>query len=134
MKWSYFFKLWITTLLLGSLIMLIYQIIFLNFTSWSEAGGLYIFNVFWSTAFSIPMFLIIAIIFFYLDFKKVEIKIARLIIISATVLGIILTLLLRAKELNSSIFVVLLIYSLSAIISGMIFKLKRKEPENISNL
>jgi hypothetical protein len=69
-----FFKYWVTTLLLGSLFMLIYQIIFLDFISFSEAGDLYIFNLFWSSTFSIPVFLVIAFLFFYLDNKKVEPK------------------------------------------------------------
>lgn len=77
--------------------------------------------------FSIPTFLIILILFHYLNLKKVEVEVARLVIMGVTILGIFITLFILVKKIPLDIFTS---FSLAAIISGMIFKLKRTENRN----
>ncbi|RFC55224.1 hypothetical protein DXU93_05225 [Brumimicrobium aurantiacum] len=80
---------------------------------------------------SIPVFLIILILFHYLKLKIVEVEIARIVIIGVTILGIFLTLFILVKKLPLDIFIP---FSIAAIISGMLIKLKRNvNQEDIPN-
>jgi len=125
MRWSYYFKNWITTLLLGTLFLMV--VIGFNSSIFTFSIDLYLFSLLFSAGFSIPTYTILAIVFNYFDDLEIDIKTVKVILISITVLGVIFTQLVAFKELN---FEVSISYSLSALISGILFKLKRNQPMN----
>jgi hypothetical protein len=121
MKWSYFYKHWFTTLLLGSVLTILV-----------ETKG-YIFNVsidwyliimMFSLIYSFPTFTIIAFVFEYFGKTEIDTKRAKTILILTTIFGVILTQLIVFGQ--PLVLELSLSFSIAAIISGMIFKLKRK--------
>src|SRR5690554_443881 len=122
MKWSYYFKHWLTTVFLGSLI-LVYS---MNSSSsfFTVSIEIYLFALLLSGFFSMPTFTVLAFVFNYLDEYEIDVKTVKTLLISITVLGVPLT---QWIGLNDISLEVTISYSLAAIISGMLFKLKRKD-------
>ncbi|RFC55223.1 hypothetical protein [Brumimicrobium aurantiacum] len=122
MRWSYFFKHWFTTVVLGTILcsLVLFNDIHIFWL---------MFGVFYVTLFSFPTFTLLAFIFQYLDKIAVETKKVKAILILSTISGVVLSELVIVQNITLEIT---LSYSLAAIISGMIFKLKSKEIENIS--
>ena len=124
MRWSYFFKHWMTTVLLGSLLFVIFLHFYRSFFVLDVL--FYMFLIFYSTILSFPTFTILAFVFNYLDRLEMDIKKKKAIFISVTTLGVLLTQLVIVRELILDVSVS---YSVAALISGMVFRLKRKNKE-----
>ncbi|WP_417265436.1 hypothetical protein [Brumimicrobium sp.] len=122
MKWSYYFKHWLTTVFLGSLI-LVYS---MNSSSsfFTVSIEIYLFALLLSGFFSMPTFTVLAFVFNYLDEYEIDVKTVKTLLISITLLGVPLTQWIGLNDISLEITIS---YSLAAIISGMLFKLKRKD-------
>lgn len=131
MRWTYFFKFWFTTVVLWALfLMLLLTSESSPFHYWRSIE-FYLVILLPITALSFPIFTILAFIFQYLNDLKVETKKGKFIIVSTTIIGMILTQLITAGSIDLKTTYIL---SISIIISGMLFKLKRKvNQEDISN-
>ncbi|WP_107037611.1 hypothetical protein [Brumimicrobium mesophilum] len=127
MRWSYFFKHWITTVLIGSLIYIFLNNITVPFFSTSIEWFLIL--ILFSAVFSFPTFIVLAFVFNYLENFEIEIKKVKVIQILSTISGVVLSELVIVQNITLE---TTLGYSLPAVISGMFFKLKKKETENIS--
>jgi len=122
MKWSYYFKHWLTTVFLGSLI-LVYS---MNSSSsfFTVSIEIYLFALLLSGFFSMPTFTVLAFVFNYLNEYEIDVKTVKTLLISITLLGVPLTQWIGLNDISLEITIS---YSLAAIISGMLFKLKRKD-------
>ncbi|WP_159038392.1 hypothetical protein [Brumimicrobium mesophilum] len=129
MRWSYYFKHWFTTVVLGSMIFMFLNDSTVPFSSSSFEW--FLIYILFSAAFSFPTFTILAVIFQYFDDIEVDLKTAKAVLISLTSLGVVLTQLIMTNDIS---FVISFSYSIAAIISGMLFKLRRKvNQEDIPN-
>ena len=126
MRWSYLFKHWGATLLLGPFMLLIQQFIYSAYFDLSGFIESYILLVGFSFLFSIPTFICCVILFNYLIDKEIGVKNAKLLIISTTVFGVFLSFLIIFGSVSLEFSIG---YSVAAIISGMMFKLKKIETD-----
>jgi hypothetical protein len=124
MNWSYLFKHWFGTLIMSPIIAQIIDLLMnknnqiLNFY---ESFPLFLlFGLFFST----PTYLLYSILFYYLKYKNIKIVYAKIILISFALLGIIITFWLISGTL---IYNGILIYCISSIITGTIFKIKNEK-------
>jgi hypothetical protein len=124
MDWSYLFKHWFGTLIMAPIIAQIIDLLMnknnqiLNFY---ESFPLFIlFGLFFST----PTYLLYSILFYYLKYKNIKNVYAKIILISFALLGIIITFWLISGTL---IYNGILIYCISSIITGTIFKIKTEK-------
>ncbi|MNH97295.1 hypothetical protein D3C73_499880 [compost metagenome] len=120
MNWSYIFKHWGTTILIAPIILSIYggfenQEVFNDMWlfPWILIGGMVL---------SLPTLLVYILIFYLLNHYKINLKWVKPILISLTVIGICSTCYLLSKTMSLG---PLLSYSLIAIASGMLFRLKK---------
>lgn len=127
MKWSYLFKHWIGTLLLGSLAIVRPKNMNFNSSVFYEIQDIFLNFVFVTgigLIISVPTFLLCALLFKIASEKSVNTLATKLLIILTTIFGIFLTFLL----IFDSFFVdATSTYVLAALISGMVFKLKKSE-------
>ncbi len=124
MNWSYLFKHWFGTLIMAPIIAQIIDLLMnknnqiLNFY---ESFSLFLlFGLFFST----PTYLLYSILFYYLKYKNIKNVYAKIILISFALLGIIITFWLISGTL---IYNGILIYCISSIITGTIFKIKNEK-------
>lgn len=124
MNWSYLFKHWFGTLIMAPIIAQIIDLLMnknnqiLNF---HESFPLFLlFGLFFST----PTYLLYSILFYYLKYKNIKNVYAKIILISFALLGIIITFWLISGTL---IYNGILIYCISSIITGTIFKIKNEK-------
>jgi hypothetical protein len=124
MNWSYLFKHWFGTLIMAPIIAQIIDLLMnknnqiLNFF---ESFPLFLlFGLFFST----PTYLLYSILFYYLNYKNIKNVFAKIILISFALLGITITFWLISGTL---IYNGILIYCISSIITGTIFKLKNEK-------
>ena len=124
MNWSYLFKHWFGTLIMSPIIAQIIDLLMnknnqiLNFY---ESFPLFLlFGLFFST----PTYLLYSILFYYLNYKNIKNVFAKIILISFALLGIIITFWLISGTL---IYNGILIYCISSIITGTIFKIKNEK-------
>src|SRR5690554_1877684 len=98
MKWSYYFKHWLTTVFLGSLI-LVYS---MNSSSsfFTVSIEIYLFALLLSGFFSMPTFTVLAFVFNYLNEYEIDVKTVKTLLISITLLGVPLT---RSEEHTSEL-------------------------------
>lgn len=124
MNWSYLFKHWFGTLIMAPIIAQIIDLLMnknnqiLNFY---ESFPLFLlFGLFFST----PTYLLYSILFYYLNYKNIKNVFAKIILTSFALLGITITFWLISGTL---IYNGILIYCISSIITGTIFKLKNEK-------
>jgi len=126
MNWCYLFKHWFSTLLLTPVIHLLVE-------KWDDLNQLTtmdfleLFPVFLilGFVFSIPTYFLYSILYYYL--AQLEFKYSKVILISFSVIGIVVTALIIKGTMMPN---VALAYCLSSIITGVSFKLNFKKIEN----
>ncbi|WP_439553909.1 hypothetical protein [Flavobacterium macrobrachii] len=125
MNWSYLFKHWFGTLLIGPIIVDI--IIYLNY---SKIGGLvevYPIALIFSLIFSAPTYIIYGIIYHFLYQKNVKGLYSKIILIVLAVSGVYITTIIIKGNMMDDIAIS---YSISSIITGLFFKLNFNNDHN----
>ena len=126
-EWSYLFKHWIFSLLLGSVISQI--IAFISVFYHSQAIGLLeffpiVFII--SLIFSIPTYIVYAFVYNYLSTKDLPILYSKTILNSIPIIGVFITTAFIGGTLS---YFIAVSYSISTIIIGVIFNLNFQEEE-----
>lgn len=120
-NWTFLFKHWVITLILGPIISQFIEC-FYNLSPHKIVALLEVYpiSLIFSFIFSIPTYIVYAIIFYFLGKNRINVNIAKLIVISIAVIGVILT----ATTIKGSLsFDIAISYSIASIIAGFIFKL-----------
>lgn len=123
MRWSYIFKHWGSTLLLGTTILMLVS--GFGFSSSSEIRDSLTWSIFYliaSTIYSVPTLIVYVLVFFILIKRNIDSKWIKLILIFVTVAGITLTTLLIDF---SSLKNLTIYYSLSSLVTGILFKIQK---------
>ena len=90
----------------------------------------YPISLLFSIAFSLPTFLIYLTCFYFLSKRNVNFVVAKLILIAISVLGIFITQTIIKGSMSNAIIIA---YSITSIIVGLILKLKKTETKIIDN-
>ena len=124
MNRNYSFKHWLTTLFFAPFLLTLYELLF-NPIKGQMVGLLEVYPVtlVFSLFFSLPTFIIYYFVFLHLIKKHTNPALTKLILISFTVFGIVTTETLIG---GSSSMTFIFSYSLSAIITGILLKIKIK--------
>lgn len=125
MNWSYLFKHWFATLLLAPIVAQII-VLFAGGGSHSLFGFFetYFLFVFFGLFFSTPTYFLYAYLFSFLKKKNTCLPLAKMILIAFAVSGIIITFWSIGGSWSHN---EMLSYGASSIISGLYFKLNRKQ-------
>ncbi len=131
MKFNYPLKHWLTTILLGPLFPIVFSLIFGEQYGQEENQiAFYPLFLLFSIAFSMPTIFMYYLIYYYLKTTDIKPTHLKLTVIIWTILGISMTFLFMGGK--STIYYII-IYSIAAIISGLIWKIDVEEneiPEN----
>lgn len=122
MKYSYLFKHWITTLVLSPLLLFIYSFFQSKIYDFTYQLEVFLIFLLFSTLFALPTVFISFVLFYFLVKKRVQISIVKLVIIFTTIIGAFLTLFIISNTIAVEYSIV---YSIVAILSGTLFKIKR---------
>lgn len=125
MGWSYAFKHWGCTLLLGTTILILVS--GFGFSSPSEIRDSltwFIIYLISSALYSIPTLTVYVLVFFILIKRNINSRWIKSILISETIAGITLTTLLIDSSMLEDLTVY---YSLSAVVIGVLLKLKKPD-------
>jgi|GEM_PF-569730 len=123
MRWSYAFKHWGSTLLLGTTILTLVS--GFKFLSPSEIGNTlawFTFYLIFSIIYSIPTLIIYLLVSYRLINRTIDSKWIKLILISVTITGITLTTLLIDSSMLEDLTIY---YSLSAVVTGILLKFRK---------
>jgi len=123
MRWSYVFKHWGSTLLLGTTILTLVS--GFKFLSPSEIGNVlawFTIYLIFSIIYSIPTLIIYLLVFYRLINRNIDSKWIKFILISITIIGITLTTLLIDF---SSLKNLTIYYSISSVVTGILFKIQK---------
>ena len=123
MNWSYIFKHWVCTLLLGTTILILVS--GFAFSTISETGDSltwFIIYLLSSTIYSVPTLIVYLLVFFILMRSNIDSMWIKIILIAVTVAGIILTTLLIDSGMLENLTIY---YSLSAVIAGVFLKFRK---------
>ncbi len=116
---------WLITLIVAPFMPALYGLIFNPFEGQIlESHEIYVVIFIVSIFLSFPTFTIYYLVFLYLSKKKTNLVLKKLLLISCTVAGIIITLLIIGGSLIPTF---ILSYSVAAIITGMVLRIKNKE-------
>ncbi len=125
MRTSFPLRHWLTTLFLSPFICDLIDFFSEQrqwmFSSWETYPFVYVF----SFLFSIPAMIVYTVTFFFLYQKEANVLLSKLILIILSVSGIIIT---QTLISGSATKMIIISYSISAVISGIIWKLKKKIP------
>jgi hypothetical protein len=121
MNWSYLFKHWFFTLLIGPIVSQIMMSVF-EVNSHRIIGLLEIYPItlIFGLFFSTPTYILYALLYIYLSNNKVNIKFSKIILISFAVICVFVTTSLVKGSMMQDIAIS---YSIASIISGLFFKL-----------
>ncbi len=123
MNWSYIFKHWGCTLLLGTMILtLVSGFKFLSPSEIGDAFAWFSIYLIFSIIYSIPTLIIYLLVFYGLINRNIDSKWIKLILISVTIAGITLTTSLIDSDKLESLTIY---YSLSAVVTGILLKFER---------
>lgn len=124
MNWSYFYRHWFGTLIISPIIAQIYELIYENNNIIFDFPESFFAFLFVGLILSAPTYIFYGFIFHILKIKKINLIIAKIILIVSAVIGIITTFTLigGSMSLRGIIF-----YSISSIITGIFFKLNSKK-------
>lgn len=125
--WSYFFKHWIFNLLIGPVISQI--IAFIPVLGFNLSFGLlefYPIVFIASFIFSIPTYIVYAFVYYYFSSNDLPNFFLKTILILITIIGVLITTAFIGGTLSHFIAIS---YSISSIISGLLFNLNFKEQE-----
>lgn len=122
MNYSFLFKHWGTTLLLGPLASLIINRLFvLNPHQVVSLFEFYPITLLFSLILSIPTYIIYGLVYYQLGIHQVKTRDSKVILIMVSTLGVVLTTAILSGSMSEDIA---LSYSVSTIIAGLSFKLK----------
>ena len=129
-NWIFLFKHWIFTLLLGPIIsLLLMYITELHPNKIVSLAEVFPIAFLFSLFFSIPTYIIYAIVYYYFSNKELPILFTKSILIFIAVSGIFIT---SSLMKGFMWFDIALSYSISSILTGLFFKLNFKsEEENV---
>ncbi|APU97014.1 hypothetical protein BV902_12205 [Sphingobacterium sp. B29] len=119
LRWSYIFKHWIGTLLLGTTLVTISP--GFNPLNFSGIGQTILFSLLWlcySTIYSIPTLICCTLAFYW--FKSNTLNWIKMTLILITLAGIAMTMALTMGSMEWAIY-----YSIAAIITGILFKIEK---------
>ena len=125
MNWSYLFKHWFGTLLLGPIVSQI--IMYLTILNPHRIVGLlevYPISLIFGLIFSTPTYIIYSFIYYFFGQKNLNVIFAKIILITLAVLGVIITTTILKGNMMEDIAVS---YSIASIIAGLFFKLNFKK-------
>lgn len=122
MKYSFLFKHWITTLVLSPLLLFIYAFFQSELYDFYDQLEVFFIFLLFSTLFALPTVFISFVLFYFLDKKRVQISIVKLVIILTTIVGAFLTWFIISNTIAVEYSIV---YSIVAILSATLFKIKR---------
>lgn len=123
MNWSYLFKHWFGTILLGPIIGQIIEIFLNQNNKIFDFLEYYIFFILFGLLFSSPTYIIYGILYWILANKKIDYNYSKFILIFFVNAGIIITFF----SINGfSTYQGILSYCLASIITGLFFKLNFK--------
>ncbi|WP_395044685.1 hypothetical protein [Flavobacterium sp.] len=124
MNWSYLFKHWFSTLLIGPIVSQITKYIYeVNPHKIVGLFEVYPISLLFGLFFSAPTYILYALIYYYLAKNTVNLKISKIILISFAVLGVVTTTSIIKGSMMQDIAIS---YSIASIISGLFFKLNFK--------
>ncbi len=130
MKGSYIFGHWVLTLLLAPFTsQALYY--FISPNPHQIAGLLEVYPIVlaFSIVFSLPTFVVYLAFFYFLDRNHVRILLTKLILISIAVIGIYVTMTIMKGSMTNDIIAA---YTLTALVVGIILRLKKKSMSAIS--
>lgn len=122
MNWSYLFKHWLGTLFIAPIISELINILFIP-TSNKIVGlvEVYPITIIFGFIFSIPTYIIYSIAFYFLGTKNVKIITSKLILITLSIIGIIISFSIAFNNREHEITTA---YILASLATGIFFKLK----------
>jgi len=124
MNWSYLFKHWFGTLLIGPIVSdIIAYLIIDNSDKIGGLTGVYPIALLFGLIFSTPTYILYGIIYYFLAQKEIATKYSKIILILFTSLCIFstFTIVFNAREFN-----ICVAYAITSILLGFIFKLNFK--------
>lgn len=123
MRWSYVFRHWGSTLLLGTMILtLVSGFKFLSPSDIGNALAWFTIYLMFSIIYSIPTLIIYLLVFYRLINRKIDPKWIKFILILITITGITLTTLLIDF---SSLKNLTIYYSISSLVTGILFRIQK---------
>lgn len=131
MKKGYVLRHWILTLLVAPFTFQGIELVF-GKDPHQIVGLLEIYPItlLFSIAFSLPTFLVYILCFHFLSRQKIKPALSKLILISASVLGIFITLTIIKGSMSKNIIIT---YTLTSVIIGLLLKLKEAKATNPDN-
>ena len=125
MNWSFLFKHWFGTLLIGPIVTDI--IAYLIIDNSNKIGGLtevYPIALLFGLIFSTPTYILYSLLYYLFAQKNINLNFAKIILIVFAVLGVIVTgQIIKGNMIENSIIA----YSISSIMTGLFFKLNFKK-------
>ncbi|PUV25036.1 hypothetical protein DCO56_08830 [Sphingobacterium athyrii] len=121
LRWSYIFKHWIGTLLLGTTLVSIFPVF--NPLNSSGIGQTIFFSILWlcySAIYSIPTLVCYILAFSWFKDNTLNVNWIKMTLILVTLAGIAMTVALTVRSMESAIY-----YSIAAIITGILFKIEK---------
>ncbi len=121
LRWSYIFKHWIGTLLLGTTLVTISP--GFNPLNFSGIGQTILFSLLWlcySTIYSIPTLICCTLAFYWFKSNTLNVNWIKMTLILITLAGIAMTMALTMGSMEWAIY-----YSIAAIITGILFKIEK---------
>lgn len=122
MKYSYLLKHWFTTLLVSPLLLFIYSFVKTEIYDFTDQLEVFIIFLMFSILFALPTIIISIILFYNFSKKESPTTVLKVVVILTTVIGTSLTLFIISNTVAVEYSVV---YSLVAILSGALLKVKR---------
>lgn len=121
LKWSYIFKHWIGTLLLGTTLLTISP--GFNPLNSSGVGQTLLFSILWfyySSIYSIPTLICYTLAFYWLKNNTLKVNWIKMTLILITLAGITMTVGLTVQLIEPAIY-----YSIAALVTGILFKIEK---------
>lgn len=121
MNWSYVFKHWGTTILITPIILSTYM----GFENQEVFNDMWLFPwiLIGGIVLSLPTLIVYILLFYLLNRYEISVKRVKAILISLTIMGIFTTCYILSKTWSLGI---VLSYGVIAVVSGMLFRLKKK--------
>lgn len=131
MKQSYIIKQWGSTILLGSLLCIVFALLqeaYYTPPDFSEISTLYLMFVLISFLYSIPTYVIFILVFYFLDRSKSNLHLKKFILLFIAQAGIWISFYIISEGWFSELFLLALGYGIASSGSGWYFNLAAKTP------
>lgn len=121
MDWKYLFKHWLTTLALGSLLLILLDGLF-ELDNLIDTIYLLLFLIVCGFIYSLPTFCLYAVAAFVLNLNHINILWSKLILIVVAICGLLTTFYAISTEMLTSSYAIA--YGTSCLLTGLLYKLK----------